>query len=144
MLVTVSYKFLQVTYKGVSVWTKKICNILTFFIYPFHGENLVLRKTANIPHFLTQLLHGDTRINVRDHYLPGRERHNTSMQLSIWLTKKYVSTSNYKYIICSQLHRLMAGRRNMNNTQPQKIQNYPILHSYGIYSHCSDNCQLPP
>jgi hypothetical protein len=75
--------------------------MLTFFIYPFHGENLVLRKTANIPHFLTQLLHGDMRIDVRDHYLPGRESHSTSMQLSIWLTEKYISTANHKYIICS-------------------------------------------
>jgi hypothetical protein len=73
--------------------------MLTFFIYPFHGENLVLRKTANIPHFLTQLLHGDMRIDVRDHYLPGRESHNTSVQLSIRLTEKYVSTANYKHII---------------------------------------------
>jgi len=86
--------------------------MLTFFIYPFHGENLVLWKTANIPHFLTQLLHGDMRIDVRDHYLPGRESHNTSIQLSVWLTEKYVSTANCKYTICSQIHRLMAGRRN--------------------------------
>ena len=71
--------------------------MLTFFIYPLHGENLVLRKTANIPHFLTQLLHGDVRIDVRDHYLPGRELHSTSNQLSVWFTEKYVSTANYKY-----------------------------------------------
>jgi hypothetical protein len=62
------------------------------------------------------------------------------MQLSIWLAEKYLSTANYKHKICSQLHTLMAGRRNMNDPKPQKIQNYPILHSYGIYGNYFDYC----
>jgi hypothetical protein len=38
----------------------------------------------------------------------------------------------------------MAGTRNMNDPKPQKIQNYPILHSYGTNGHYSEKCQLPP
>jgi hypothetical protein len=135
-------QILQVTYVVENELTQEIYTVLTFFIYPFHGENLVLRKTADVPHFLTQLLHRDMRINVCNHNLPGTESQSTSVHLKLWLTQKFVSTTNYKYTICSQWHRLMAGRRNMNSPKPQKFQNYPILHSCWIYDHYSDNCRL--
>lgn len=46
----------------------------TFFINPFHGEELVIVHGAHVPHLTAQPLIGDGGIEMCDHDVPKTEK----------------------------------------------------------------------
>lgn len=46
----------------------------TFFINPFHGEELVIVHGAHVPHLTAQPLIGDGGLEMCDHDVPKTEK----------------------------------------------------------------------
>jgi hypothetical protein len=48
--------------------------LLTFLIYPFHGERLLIVKRTHISNLTAKSLKGDGRLKVCYHNIPEKER----------------------------------------------------------------------